>query len=294
MGGIGSIAGIGKIFKAGFGKRAGRLCLDTVFGTGCEAFEHSIQGSIFSKSKGLKWWQIGEKYKRADFSNFWGKMKDATKAMEASEAAKVGKGSYLRKLWEEFKGLPKFLKDGFVAGKAKGGFGGGLKGFGGALLKKMPLIGGILMLVGHVPDIKAAFKDGGIGAGLWETVKSGAKVVLDMAGFIVGQALIPIPFVGGIIGSIVIGGLGNKILGKGYKEKLEAESALAQNGAVNSNNPFGQYQQPGQYQQQGQYQMAYNWQPPQMNNVMNQQELAYTMNQLYGPNNSLQRFSTVV
>ena len=296
MGGIGPL--IGRIFTKGnfrpYAKRAGRLCLDTVFGTGCETFEHSIQGSIFSKSKDLKWWQIGKKYKQADFSNFWGKMKNGVKAMEASEAAKAGKsGSYIGKLWEEFKGMPKFFKDSFLKGKAKGGFMGGLKGFGGGLLKKMPLIGGIMMLIGHVPDITSAFKNGGIGAGLWETVKSGAKIGLDMGGFIIGQALIPIPFVGGIIGSIVIGGIGNKILGKGYKEKMAAKQNKIMQNMIDTN-PYQQYQQYSPYSQypsQGQYQTAYNWQPPQMNNVMNQQEYAYMMNQLYGPNNSLQRFA---
>ena len=84
------------------------------------------------------------------------------------------------------------------------------------------------MAVGfQIPNLITAFthKDGGVATGLLETGKAAAKIGLDTAGFMVGQALIPIPFVGGIIGSCVASWLGEKILGKSFAEQ-KGESSL--------------------------------------------------------------------
>ena len=88
-------------------------------------------------------------------------------------------------------------------------------------MKRFPMIGGLLAVGFELPNIFSAFtsKDGGVATGLLETGKAAAKIGIDTAGFMIGQALIPIPLVGGIIGSMVAGALGQAVLGKGFSEK---------------------------------------------------------------------------
>ena len=60
--------------------------------------------------------------------------------------------------------------------------------------------------------------------GLVETGKTSARLVGQMGGFAIGQALIPIPIVGGLIGSFVGDWLVSKVVGKSHSEqKAEAE-----------------------------------------------------------------------
>lgn len=288
--GLGTV--IGKIFTKGFAKKAGRLYLDVVFGTGCETFEKSIKGSIFKNVP------KGKLYKGADFNGFWGKMGNAVEAMSKEEAAVAAKnGGFLKNMWYQLRTTPRYLWKSFKSGSrfakaaGKSGFMGGLKCFGKAFMKRMPLIGGVMMLAGHVPNIVSAFKNDGFGAGMKEIGKSIGKLGLDMAGFVVGQALIPIPFVGGIIGSIVLGGLGNLIFGKGHKEKMAERKAQGQQ--TTQNVPNGQYQTPSYTtnpQQQNQTYQVIDWQPPQMAGILNNQELMQVQNQLYGPWNSLRQY----
>ena len=83
-----------------------------------------------------------------------------------------------------------------------------------------------MLVATQIPNIYNAFtdKDGGIATGLLETGKGIAKVGLDTAGFMIGQALIPIPFIGGMIGCMATSWLGEKILGKSFTDqKAEAE-----------------------------------------------------------------------
>lgn len=292
MGGIGSIGPILKNIFRGYGNAV--LCTEE-----CSVFESSIYRNLYrnaAKKKGIFGieYMPFKEYRNADWKNFGKHMQTAYKEMDNTTLKRIGpNGSFMGKVWKDFVDIPACFKNNIKNGWTKAGAKGaskllgGVKGFGKALMKKMPLIGGIMMLVGHIPNITAAFKDGGFGAGLLEIGKSGAKIGLDMAGFVIGQALIPIPLVGGLIGSFVLGGIGNAILGKGYKEKLAAKQQKATQNMIDSN-PYQQYPQ---YQQQMQTNFAYNWQPPQMTNVMNEQQLAYTMNQLYGQNNSLQQYA---
>ncbi len=121
--------------------------------------------------------------------------------------------------------LPQGMKDAWKGAK---GFG-KLKAVGGQFMKRMPLIGGIMMVAFELPNIFSAFKDKGLVGGLTEIVKSGSRLVGSMAGFAVGQALIPIPFVGGLIGAIAGDWLVSKITGKSHSEKkAEKEETLAQ------------------------------------------------------------------
>lgn len=100
--------------------------------------------------------------------------------------------------------------------------------------KKMPFIGNAIFLLTEAPNIFRAFTDtehgGGIGTGIKETVKFGAKAAAFAVGAVIGN--MAIPFVGGLIGGMVAGWLADKVLGKSFtdkKEEAEAEKAkLAQ------------------------------------------------------------------
>ena len=119
-----------------------------------------------------------------------------------------------------------FKKEWIAGGKAAKAAGksqlwGKIGGANKALMKRMPLIGGLIMVATQIPNLYKAFtdKDGGVATGLLETGKAVAKVGIDTAGFMIGQALIPIPFVGGMIGCMASSWLGEKILGKSYSDK---------------------------------------------------------------------------
>ncbi len=135
-------------------------------------------------------------------------------------------------LWKAMKksltSLPKDMKG---AWKNTSGAWGKTKAIGKQFFNRMPLIGGIMMVGFELPNIISAFKDKGLIGGVTETVKSGSRLLGSMAGFAIGQALIPIPVIGGLIGAIGGDWLISKITGKSHKEKkAETEEALAQAG----------------------------------------------------------------
>ncbi len=216
-----------------YAKRIGRIYMHSTFGTGADEFMSSMNSSIFGKCPKKKHW-YSNPYKGADWSNFGTKFKDAIHSVEKHEAAirKANGGSYLKAFWEQLTSIPKVFKDewklgGEVAKRAgKSAFWGKLGGLNNAFMKRMPLIGGLMALAFQFGNIKEAFthKDGGFATGMLEVGKAAAKIGVDTAGFMVGQALIPIPLVGGIIGSIVAGSLGEFILGKGFADKKKEEA----------------------------------------------------------------------
>jgi hypothetical protein len=116
--------------------------------------------------------------------------------------------------------IPKDLKSGWAS---KGAWG-KIKGIGGTVLKRLPL----LFVAMELPNIISAFKDEGLVGGICETLKSGTRMAASMAGFTIGQALIPIPILGGLIGCVATDFITSKILGKSHTEKKEeAQEALA-------------------------------------------------------------------
>lgn len=214
-----------------YARRAGRLYLHSNFGTGMDEFMDSLNGSIFGKCPKRAHW-YSNPYKGSDWSNFGTKFKDAIKAVEKHEAGirAANGGSYFKAFWHQLSTIPDVFKTEWntatkaakAAGKSVGWarFGAVNKAF----MKRMPLIGGLMAVAFQLPNICAAFKNGGLGTGICEVGKAAAKIGVDTAGFMVGQALIPIPIVGGLIGCMAAGWLGEKILGKGYKEKLEEQN----------------------------------------------------------------------
>lgn len=191
---------IGRIFKG-----AGRLLFDPVF---TDEATKALQAS--RKAQGWQKFhkQIGDSFLKAE--------KESLRQNPS--------------LWQSMKSslttLPKDMKG---AWKGANGFWGTTKAIGGQFWKRMPLIGGIMMVGFELPNIISAFKDNGLIGGLTETLKSGTRCLGSMAGFAIGQALIPIPIVGGLIGAIGGEWLISKLTGKSHTEKkAEAEEAMAQ------------------------------------------------------------------
>lgn len=133
---------------------------------------------------------------------------------------------------------------------------GKFKAIGKEFWKRMPLIGGIVMVGFELPNILSAFQDKGLVGGITEVAKSGSRLIGSMAGFAIGQALIPIPVVGGLIGGVVGEWLIGKIVGKSHTEKKqEMQEALAQSNnaeqqalalqqmLAQQNNPYAQFAQ---------------------------------------------------
>lgn len=223
-----SVNGVTSNTYLNYAKRVGRVYLHSTFGTGMDEFMASMDKSIFGKCAPKKHW-YSLRWGEADWSNLGGKFKDGFRAIEKHEAAlrKANGGSWFKAFWHQLSTIPEVFskewKAGGAAAKAAGKSvtWGKLGGANKALMKRMPLIGGLIAVATQVPNLISAFthKDGGVGTGLLETGKAVGKLGLETAGFMVGQALIPIPFVGGIIGSIAAGWLGEKILGKSFSEK---------------------------------------------------------------------------
>lgn len=163
---------------------------------------------------------------------------------------KAEKATQNESLWNSIKKLVTELPKDMKTGWAAKGFWGKLGGIGGQLLRRLPL----LFVAMEIPNIYSAFKDEGLVGGLTETLKSGTRFAASMAGFTIGQALIPIPLVGGLIGCIATDWVTSKILGKSHTEKKqEAEEALAQ-----ADTSAQQAQQLQQYLAQQQMQNPYN------------------------------------
>lgn len=204
---------IGRIAKA-----AGRLLFDPKF---TEVAESTLKAS--RKTQGWKniHKQIGDCFIKAE--------KESIKANP----------SLWKSMKESLTTLPKGIQTAWKGAKGWGK----LKAVGGQLWKRMPLLGGIMMLACELPNIFSAFKDNGLIGGITEIAKSGSRLLGSMAGFVIGQALIPIPFVGGIIGCIAGDWLMSEITGKSHSEKkAEAEEALAQaNTAEQQNQELQQY-----------------------------------------------------
>lgn len=187
-------------------------------------------------------------------------------------------------LWKSMKNsitsLPKDMKSMW---KNTAGAWGKTKGVFKVLGKRMPVIGGALMVAFELPNILSAFKDKGLVGGVLEIGKSAVRLTGFMGGMAIGTAF------GGIIGGLAGGFVGDwlvsRIVGKSHsEEKAEAEEmAMAQ-----------QAQLQAMMQQNPQYAQAFTGNPyasqPQTSipqTTVTPQELAMMQQQLYGGTNSL-------
>jgi len=211
-------------------KRAVKMAPDFAMGTGGEAFEKSLREAV----RGVKG-ADGKYTGGTGYKNFWTKLKNAFKASEAHNNTLIQQeGGFFKAMKKNLMDIPSGIKNGWINGgtaaKAAGNSGlwGSIKGVGKSLYSKMPLIGSLLFLAMETPNIVKATLDGGVVDGAAEFVKAGARATGSMAGFCIGQALCPIPFVGGIIGGLVGDWVTSKIVGKSYSEKKAEEQEKAQ------------------------------------------------------------------
>lgn len=172
-----------------------------------EAFSTVAEKAIKESVGATTWRNIPKQNWRKAPSSVWNALKKAE--------AETCHEPFWSNLWNRtIKGFP---DDVLKAFQGKKGLWGTTKAFGGALLKRLPL----LFVALEIPNIYSAYKDKGLVGGTVELGKSATKFAAGMAGFIAGQALIPIPFVGGLIGCFATDWVVSKILGKSHTEKKE-------------------------------------------------------------------------
>ena len=207
-------------------QRAAKIAPDFIVGTGNEAFSKTLINT-FRGVKGADGKRTGGLY----FKNFWSQFKNAIKASEKHNAS-VRKlhGGFWKDMWYQIKTTPKLIGKGWKIGAksavtaGKNSFWGGLKGSLGAVGKRLPLLGGILMLAAEIKNINGGMKEGGVIGGVKEAGKSVARVGTGMLGMALGTALIPVPVVGSIVGYMAGDWIAKLVVGKNYTERqLEAE-----------------------------------------------------------------------
>lgn len=243
----------------GYGKRFLKVTPELIFGTASEAMGDTFrktQGSLFTKAKAG--WNTLEK---------------------------AGKGSFFKGFYNNIKTFIPCIKSNIqthmAAAKAAGksGLWGGIKGLCKGIGKKMPFIGALSMMLFELPNIFKATKEQGIFQGGAEVIKAGARLTGGGLGAAIGSAIIPIPFVGSMIGWVTGEWLAGKIVGKSYSEqqaKKEEEFAQFQQLQQQMMNPQDANSQQQvvdtQYQYPQQVEQRYNTNPFWMNNQTAQQQ----------------------
>ena len=238
--------GISSIASKGwqYFKRAGKLYPDFALGTCHQIFTQAMRSTIRNRNAN------GQSY----MESVWSGIKKGTQEAEKHNKQMAQKhGGFWKGTWASLKSFPAKVAQGWrvggqLADKAgKKGFSkfwsqfkGSMSGMG----KRMPLIGTLMIAVTELPNIFSAFNDKGIVGGIAETGKSGLRLGAGMAGAAIGQAIIPIPIVGGIIGYMAGDWLMSKFTGKSHSEKkAEMEEALKQQQTMLQQqyamNPFG-------------------------------------------------------
>lgn len=222
--GISSIASVGWKYV----KRAGKLYPDFVLGTGNEKFTKAMRETINNRKLN----------NQSYFESVWSGIKNGTlKAEQHNALMQKRYGGFWQSTWAALKTFPDKVAQGWRVGgmladkagktgvsKFWSQFKGSLTGIG----KRMPLIGTLIVGLTELPNIFSAFKDEGLIGGLKETGKSGLRLGAGMAGAAIGQALIPIPVVGSLVGYAVGDWLMSKFTGKSHSEKKAEEEALKQ------------------------------------------------------------------
>lgn len=200
-----------------------------------DAFAHALQASV----RGVKD-STGKYVGGRGFANFgdslskaWSSSKNVVKDKSFWTVVKDSFSS----IPSEFRAANRLVE---ASGKSTKYIGSTLKILG----KRMPLIGNVLMLAMEVPNICRAFSQGGVGTGAVEVGKAAAKLGGFAAGAAIGQALIPIPFVGALIGGVVGGWIADKLVGKSFTEKQEEAKASAEKPQAEEVEPQAQQRQP--------------------------------------------------
>ena len=192
-----------------------------------EALERIVRGAKDATGK-----RVGG----VGYTNFGSSLKKSL--LETEQAYKgvleANEGSFLKYAKKSLKDLPGEVASGWkTAGETakaagKSGLWGSIKGAFKAIGKKLPLVGSIIYAATEIPNIVKATADGGLVAGAGEALKACGRMLGFTAGAAVGQALIPIPFVGAIVGGMVGEKLASLVTGKSYSEQKEEIIAEAQ------------------------------------------------------------------
>ena len=240
---------IGSIASKGWNyiQRAGRIYPDFVMGTGNEAFTQVMRSTIKNRATN------GQTY----MQSVWSGIKDGARAAEKhNNILNKQQGGFWKSTWHAIKTTPKKIAQGWRVGgkladragktglsKTWAQFKGSLKGLG----KRMPLIFSLMVVLPELPNIFSAFKDKGLVGGVTEAGKTALRLGAGMTTAAIGQALIPIPILGGIVGYMAGDWLMSKFTGKSHSEKkAELEEAQKQQVAQQqammqqfNTNPFG-------------------------------------------------------
>ena len=222
---------IGSIASKGWNyiQRAGRIYPDFVMGTGNEAFTQVMRSTIKNRAAN------GQTY----MQSVWSGIKDGARAAERhNNILNKQQGGFWKSTWHALKTTPKKIAQGWRVGgkladragktglsKTWSQFKGSLSGIG----KRMPLIFSLMVVLPELPNIFSAFKDKGLVGGVAETGKTALRLGAGMTAAAIGQALIPIPILGGIVGYMAGDWLMSKFTGKSHSEKkAELEEAQQQ------------------------------------------------------------------
>lgn len=255
-----------------YAKRIVKASPDAIFGTGSE-----VAGQAMRSTTG----------------SIWQKGKAGFRALEGMQTS----GSFWTRATANLgliKSMPaKYMRAARISGKGiLGQIGAGAKGLFKGLGKNMPFIAAASTLLFELPNIWKATKEQGIGQGVAEVGKAGARLAGGAALAAVGSAICP--GIGTMVGWFVGDWLTSKIVGKSYSEKKAEEEAKVQeemtaaqaqesqfqgynpalpayNPAFQANNPFNQFGMGMGMTNPMQDFNNYNYNNPYENDIMMQQ-----------------------
>jgi hypothetical protein len=206
------VSGIGKVLTTylpkavKYGYRGVKASPYIIFGKGADEFVRAA-GTV-SKAANESWITAAMKA-----------IKAGGKAVEATK-----KGNIFVEGWKALKSTPRtialYAKKGGVEAGLKGSnkILGNIKGVFKGLGKKMPLIGNLMLVGFELPNIIKAVKEQGIGQGLVEVGKAGARLTGASLGAAIGSAICP--GIGSLVGWVAGEWIVNKFIGKSYSGKI--------------------------------------------------------------------------
>lgn len=195
-------------------KRVVKVLPDLVLGNGAETAGKAIRTTI--KNKG----SIFEAAKEG--------VKATEKLSIAANGSKIGFLTRTTSNIGMMKSLPlKYMRAARIGGKGLlGQAGAGIKGFFKGVGKNMPLLGALMTVAFEIPNVVKASAEQGIGQGVKEIGKAGARLCGGGIGAAIGSAICP--GIGTMIGWMAGEWLTSKVVGKTYSEKVAEAEEQAQ------------------------------------------------------------------
>lgn len=192
----------------------GNSYLNFIVGTGSEEIGKVIKNTV--------------KYRKKHNLNYGQAVtKGFVRGVKKSYSRQQRSGGFINSLRKGFSAIP----DGWKNGKGFGKLTGALKGCG----KAMPALFAGIALLAEVPNVVKAVKEKGIIQGIKETGKTAVRLTTGAIGGALGS-LIPIPFLGTMIGWSIGERLGAKLVGKSYTEQVADKQDASTNTENTKNN----------------------------------------------------------